>query len=287
MADIDVKEEKSNNVFKYIVLFILFLGIGVGLGIFGAKKYLDNKKSEDEPIIQQGPEDITDVDEYKQLVNKLHGFVNQYSLFYSTKGLEASKMSNLDRLVIVYDYAKSNAKTVEDKLTAVLGTKNCLDRFALDDPSANAWNTNYCTVNKVDIKLLQEYNKNLFNDDLINTNVEFINSEGKLCIIKETSYVCGNRKDAVDTGKLEVKFDIVKVTKDEGTIVIYDKGYLLDNRTSTIMLNDGHDKHYLHSADSNEFYYELKSADNLTFKHTFITTDRVNYYYVSTELVKE
>lgn len=287
MAEIDVKEEKSNNVFKYIVLFILFLGIGVGLGIFGAKKYLDNKKNEEEPVIQQGPEDITDVDEYKQLVNKLHGFVNQYSLFYSTKGLEASKMNNIDRLVIVYDYAKSNAKTVEDKLTAVLGTKNCMDRFALDDPSANAWNTNYCTVNKVDIKLLQEYNKNLFNDDLINTSVEFINSEGKLCIVKETSYVCGSRKDAVDAGKLEVKFDIIKVTKDEGTIVIYDKGYLLDNRTSTIMLNDGHDKHYLHSADSNEFYYELKSADNLTFKHTFVTTDRVNYYYVSTELVKE
>ena len=39
MADIDVKEEKSNNVFKYIFLFILFLGIGIGLGIFGAKKY--------------------------------------------------------------------------------------------------------------------------------------------------------------------------------------------------------------------------------------------------------
>lgn len=287
MADIDVKEEKSNNVFKYIFLFILFLGIGIGLGIFGAKKYLDSKKTEEEPVIQQGPEDITNVDEYKQLVNKLHGFVNQYSIFYTTKGVEASKMSNLDRLIIVYDYAKSNAKTTEEKLSAVLGTKNCLDKFALDDPNANAWNTNSCTVNKVETKMMKEFNKNLFNDDLIDVSVEFTNSQGKLCIVKENYYLCGNKKDYIDQGKLEVNFDVVKVTKDKGTIVIYDKGYLLDNRTSTIMSNDGHDKHYLHSSDSNEFYYELKSADNLTFKHTFVTTDRVNYYYVSTELVKE
>ena len=47
------------------------------------------------------------------------------------------------------------------------------------------------------------------------------------------------------------------------------------------------DKYYLHSSDSTEYYYELKNADNLTFKHTFVTKDRVNYYYVSSELVKE
>ena len=68
---------------------------------------------------------------------------------------------------------------------------------------------------------------------------------------------------------------------------IYEKGYLIDNRSNVDNPTDQYDNYYLHSFDSTNYYYELKSADNLTFKHTFKTEDRQNYYYVSTELIKE
>ena len=90
------------------------------------------------------------------------------------------------------------------------------------------------------------------------------------------------------SGELESKFDVIKVTKDSsGTIIVYEKGYLVDNRSNVNDPFDQYDNYYLHSSDSNEYYYELKSADNLIFKHTFKTDDKENYYYIGTELVKE
>jgi hypothetical protein len=282
-AEVSIREEKSGNALKNILLFIVFLAIGVAIGFFGTKKYMENKNKETEtPVIDEGPEDITDVDEYKDLINKLHSYVDGYSFFYTTKGVQASTMSNADRLYLLYDRMANDNELVDSTLTATNGVSNCIGQFALDA------GTNTCVVKKIDRNKMSEKNKSVFDDDLLDTSVTFTNSLGKLCIVSEASYMCGTplTTDGI-TGKLESKFTITKVTKQEGTIVIYDKGYLLDTRSNIMDPMDGHDKYYLHSTDSTEYYYELKNADNLSFKHTFVTKDRVNYYYVSSELVKE
>ena len=290
MAEIEV-EKKSNNALKYIILFIVFLIIGVVIGFFGTKYYMDKKGSKDSdlPQVVEGPEDITEMEEYKDLTEKLHSFVDGYALFYSTKGIKASSMSNNDRLSYIYDYLSKKSQVTEDKLIANYGSNNCIDQFGLDDPNSSIYsNNNGCTIKKVPIESFTTNNKAFFNDELIDTSGSFVNSEGKLCIVSEDSYLCGNKLgESIQEGNLEAHFSVVKVTKDEGTIVIYDKGYLLDTRSSIVNPDDGYDKYYLHSTDSTDYYHELKNADNLTFKHTFTTKDRVNYYYVSSELVKE
>ena len=89
----------------------------------------------------------------------------------------------------------------------------------------------------------------------------------------------------LEDGEVVSKFEIVKVTIDDNnTITIYDKGYLLDNRSDVEIVGD-YKNAYLHSYDASEHYYELKSSDNLTFKHVFNNIDN-KYYYVSSELYK-
>jgi len=282
-AEVAITEEKGGLALKNILLFIVFLLIGVAIGFFGAKKYMEDKeKKEETPVIDEGPEDITNVDEYKDLINRLHSYVDGYSFFYTTKGVQASTMSNGDRLYLLYDQMIKNNEKSEAVLTATNGANNCSNQFALDDGTRN------CSVVKIDRKKMSERSKNMFDDELLDTSSGFTNSLGNLCIVSEANYMCGRPLTTNGvTGKLEAKFTVTKATKQEGTIVIYDKGYLLDTRSDIMDPNDGHDKYYLHSSDSKDYYFELKNADNLTFKHTFVTKDRVNYYYVSTELVKE
>ena len=290
MAEVEV-EKKSSNAFKYIILFVVFLVVGVVEGYFGTKYYMDNKKEKEDnrPQIVEGPEDITNQEEYKDLIYKLHSFVDGYSIFYSTKGIKAESMTNNERLSYIYDYLVINSLVEEERLVASYGSNNCLNQFSLDQPVSSIYSSNNgCTVKKASLDLFTSNNKLFFNDDLIDVSVSFTNNEGKICIVSEDVYMCGNKLDEeVVEGRLEAHFSVVKVTKDEGKIEIYDKGYLTDNRSNISNPDDDFDNYYLHSSDSTEYYYELKNADNLTFKHTFITTDRVNYYYVSSELVKE
>lgn len=290
MAEVKVEEEKGGFL-RYLILFVIFMAIGVVIGILGTQKYMEYKdsKKEEAPVIDEGPEDITNVEEYTELINKLHKFVVDYSLFYTTKGVKVENMPNNDRLLMAYDYVSKDSNTiVEEKLESTLGSNSCLDTFALDD-SSNLWRRdNGCTIKKVKRSLLEEKNTQLFNDKLIDTSSSFVNSEYKFCIVSEEYYYCGNKLDeTINTGKLESKFSVIKATKDEGKIELYEKGYLLDTRSIETSLIGGHDKYYLHSSDSKDYYYELRNADNLTFKHTFVTTDRINYYYVSSEIVKE
>jgi len=271
-AEVAITEEKGGLALKNILLFIVFLLIGVAIGFFGAKKYMEDKeKKEETPVIDEGPEDITNVDEYKDLINRLHSYVDGYSFFYTTKGVQASTMSNGDRLYLLYDQMIKNNEKSEAVLTATNGANNCSNQFALDDGTRN------CSVVKIDRKKMSERSKNMFDDELLDTSSGFTNSLGNLCIVSEANYMCGRPLTTNGvTGKLEAKFTVTKATKQEGTIVIYDKGYLLDTRSDIMDPNDGHDKYYLHSSDSKDYYFELKNADNLTFKHTFVTKDRVN-----------
>ncbi len=287
------KEKKKGNKFKYFIIFVLFIGIGVGLGIFATTKYLEYKNSQDnKSVVEDGPVDITDNDKYQETIDKLRGILNGNPIFYSTKGVQVSSLDNTSRLNILYEYIiNNNLATAETLNIDFIGASTCKSGAFVLDKNVDASLTApvVCTVTRISNSLLKEYNNELFNDDILDTSVAFNVGVDKKCLVDADSYVCGNVTNMFGyTGELESKFDVIKVTKDNtGVIEIYEKGYLIDKRSNVDNPTDQYDNYYLHSSDSKEYYYELKSADNLTFKHTFKTIDNEKYYYLGTELVKE
>lgn len=288
----EVVENKSiSPTLKYILIFIIFFAIGLGLGYFGAFKYLENEKS-NEPVVEEVDElmDITDEEEAQELINSLVSMLDKDPMFYSTKGISVSTMDNTSKLRFLYNYIISNNQFTKEELASeYIGSFNCLPGFITDAGVNPSVSTNICGVSRIKKTALLDASKKLFNDEVLDTSVPFSPQDGLSCLVDADTYLCGNVTKTLNiTGELESVFSVEKVTKDiDGTIVIYEKGYLNDKRSNVNNPNDQYDNYYLHSSDSTEYYYELKSADNLTFKHTFKTDDRQNYYYVSTELVKE
>lgn len=287
------KEKKKGNKFKYFIIFVLFIGIGISAGIFGTKKYLEYINGDNnQPVEEAGPTDITDNEKYQDTINSLLGILNKDPMFYSTKGVKASSLDNKSRLILIYNYILKNEMNTSETLQPYYyGATSCLNGVFNVDSNINTTTTTTagCTVDKIKTSTFVEINNKLFNDDILDTSVEFnVNLDIK-CVLDGGSYVCGKVTNLAGyTGSLESNFEVVKATKDvDGTILIYEKGYLHDKRSNVDNLTDQYDNYYLHSSDSKEYYYELKSADNLTFKHIFKTEDKENYYYVSTELVKE
>lgn len=286
------KKKNKGHTIRNFILFILFLASGIALGYFGTIKYLEYKNNLNQPddeVVNNGPKDITEDEKSKDLINSLYATINGEVMFYSTKGINISTLDNTSKLKLVYNQLVANKQGISEKLDSLWwGAQNCNYEF-LVDPSTDVYNpTNSCTIIRINRSLFMETNKKLFNDEILDTSVTFSPEPGKSCVVDPNNgetYICGNVINQTGiTGSLESKFTIQKVTKDEdGTIVIYEKGYLVDKRST---VGTEYDNYYLHSSDSTDYYYELKSADNLTFKHTFKTDDKINYYYVSTELSK-
>lgn len=284
-------EKKKRSKFRYFIIFILFIGVGVGLGIFGTTKFLEYRENqENKPVVDDGPVEITDDVKYQNKIAQLRGILNGNQIFYSTKGLDSKSLDNTTKLNLLYDYMVSNNLSTAEAIDVdYIGSSFCKNGIFLKDVNVDVAQSSKCTVNRIKISELKSLNNRLFNDDVIDTSVSFNIGIDKKCIVDTDSYVCGNVTNVFGyIGKLESRFDVVKVTKDsDGTIAIFEKGYLKDNRSNVDNPTDQYDNYYLHSSDSKEYYYELKSADNLTFKHIFKTDDSENYYYVSSELVKE
>lgn len=287
------KEKKKGSKFKYFIVFVLFIGIGIALGRFGTQKYLDYKASQDKtPVVEDGPVDITDDSKYQDTINRLRGILDGNPMFYSTKGVSASTLDNTSRLNLLYAYIENNNLATTETLNIdFIGASTCNSGAFLLDKQVDATlpAPQICTVVRISSSLLKDLNRELFNDEILDTSVAFNVGLDRKCVVSTESYLCGSVTNVSGyIGELESKFDVTKVTKDTtGTLVIYEKGYLIDNRSNVDNPTDQYDNYYLHSSDSKEYYYELKSADNLTFKHTFKTEDNENYYYVGTELVKE
>jgi hypothetical protein len=131
---------------------------------------------------------------------------------------------------------------------------------------------------------MEELYKKMFNRTDLEA-LEFYLADTKKCVVVGEYYYCGDATALTGvTGSLDTRFSIEKVIKDnKGNIYIYDKGYLIDNRSSVVR-TEGINNYYLHAADSKDYYFELKSADNYTFKHTFKLGEDNNYYYVQSEL---
>lgn len=287
----EIKKEK--HTLRNVIVFVIFFVIGVVVGYLGTSKILENREDENDktPIVEDnGVIDITEDEGSVELINSLLAMLDNNPMFYSTKGVTASSLDNTSKLVFIYNnLKKNNVGTIEELASEMYGSTNCLNGFITDVGENALVSTNKCTVTRINKSSFLETNKKLFNDEILDTSVNFSPADGLNCVVDADSYLCGNvTKTSTITGKLESVFSIVKVTKDEeGTIEIYEKGYLNDKRSNVNDPYDQYDNYYLHSSDSTDYYYELKSADNLTFKHIFKTTDRQNYYYYSTEMVKE
>lgn len=284
--------KKRSHLFRNILIFIIFFGLGLGIGYFVTSRYLETKDIDNEPeeIVEVGPEDITKNEESQELIQNMLSIVGNNTMFYSSEGLSVDTMDNTSKLLLIYNYIISNNLGKSEELaSSFVGGITCFnDNFITDIDSTSSVSTNKCTIIRINKNAFKEVSKKLFNDDILDISVTFSPVRSKKCVVDGDTYVCGNINDVSGiTGELESKFEIEKVTKDsDGTIVIYEKGYLVDKRSNVNNPNDEYDNYYLHSSDSKEYYYELKSADNLTFKHTFKTNDRQNYYYVSSELEK-
>lgn len=285
------KNKKKQNKFKIFIIFLLFIGIGIAIGVFATKKYLEDRDLNKTPVVDDGPLEITDDAKYQELIINLRNMLNADPMFYSTKGVVASSLDNTSRLTLLYNYILNNNLAKSEELAVdYFGASKC-GEFLMDN-SFDTTSSNKCTVISFSTSLIKELNEKIFNDDILDTSVSFSIGVDKKCLLETTEttdYICGNITNLYGySGELESKFDVIKVTKDSsGTIIVYEKGYLVDNRSNVNDPFDQYDNYYLHSSDSNEYYYELKSADNLIFKHTFKTDDKENYYYIGTELVKE
>ncbi|MGN1371601.1 MAG: hypothetical protein ACI4XM_04950 [Candidatus Coprovivens sp.] len=284
------KEKNEKHILRYVLIVFLFI-LGFILGFYFTTRYLESRDNEETPIIEDdGIIDITEDKDSVELIESLLGILDKNPMFYSTQGISSSTMDNTSKLILIYNkIINKNLGTSEELPSLYYGSSNCANNF-ITDPSDNAFvYSNKCTTMRINKSSFVDINKQLFNDDILDVSVNFNPVDGVSCVVDGETYICGNVTKTSDvTGELVSVFCVVKATKDtDGTIVIYEKGYLNDKRSNVNNLNDQYDNYYLHSSDSKDYYYELKSADNLTFKHTFKTIDRQNYYYVSTELVKE
>ena len=282
---------------KYILFFLLFFIIGIIGGAFGTSKTLgikfNNKEVEEQ---EEAPkpieEDITRNPDYTERIIQLYNYLSKDNVFYNSTGVNLDTFSNEDKLRVTYEYIVNNNLSETETLQPVyFGALTCSNNFSLDVIVSSEGTTSYgniCTIHKIPVELMVSTYKKLFNNDVIDVSGPFNPKATKTCIIINDVYNCGNiiNKDAV-TGSLTSKFEVLKVIMKENTIIIYDKGYLVDTRSNVVNPNDGYDNYYLHSSDSNIYYYELKSADNLVFAHTFIMGEDGNYRYNGTTVVPQ
>lgn len=270
---------------KGFILFVLFFAVGIAAGIYGTQYFLDRMAEENrkgEPVIEEI--EITTKSEYQDLINELYDSLKGNSEYYKSSGITLDNMDKSFKYGLLYDELVSSKKDVTEVLqTTYYGSGVCEYGF-LADYSDGTGVVNTCTINKILISDMEELYKKMFNRTDLEA-VEFYPADTKKCVVVGEYYYCGDATALTGvTGSLDTRFSIEKVIKDnKGNIYIYDKGYLIDNRSSVVR-TEGISNYYLHAADSKDYYFELKSADNYTFKHTFKLGEDNNYYYVQSEL---
>lgn len=288
-----IDSKKSNNTIKYIIFSIIFFALGLSIGVVCTNKVLSTKDKETTKVVEEnGPLDITESEDYQATISKLLNIMNKDIVFYNSSGLSVTNMANDIKIKLSYNYIMNNNLVSTETIDAISWTATVCNYDFLTEYAANAdgttYNTGKCNVERISFDLIRNTYNDLFNDSNIDLSQAFIVSNDRKCIIENESYVCGKIQNVSGiTGSLDSKFSIEKVTIDEdSTIKIYEKGYLVDTRSNIINPNDGYDNYYLHSSDSTAYYYELRSADNFTFVHTFKLNEKNNYYYVDTILEK-
>lgn len=279
-----MEEVSRNNSIKYILCIIFFFFLGCAIGIIGTKKFLNTKTNEKQSNPTTGVVDITESSEYQATIEKLHAIVNKDSIYYSSLGFDPISADNDFKLKFAFSSVFSNQNYTTESWYAIDWFSGVCANDFLVDLLETGQSTGGCTLYRMAPDVIRNAYMTTFPQATLET-VEFLTNDGKRCFLDEYGYLCGTVTRDVVTGELTPKFSIVKVLRDEdGTIRIYDKGYLEDNRSNVVNPDDGIDHYYLHSSDSIDYYYELKSADNLTFVHEFQLDENRNYYYVKSYL---
>lgn len=278
---------KSSN-FKYILFFVVFFIAGMALGILGAKKFL---VKEDEPqatpvVVEEKEKDISNAPEYQDTIIYLKNLIDKNPIYYRSTGVDASQLSNDEKLKIVYEYVVRDTN-LEPAIDYPISweSQECNGGLLVDlnaNDNGTTYNAGFCTYYVLPINKVMDSYRIIFN----NVNIEmatFDANEHYRCVLGEESFACGLYNRINYTGTVENNFQIRKVTLEEdGTINVYESGYLKDTRSFVNIPDDGIDNYYLHSSDSELYYYELRKDDNLTFKHVFKKDSNNKYYYVKT-----
>ena len=275
--------KKAGSVFKYILLFLVFLSIGVVIGVYGSKKYLESRKTvapEETPAQEKEVviTNITDDSTYTALVNDLYASLAKNPAFYTSSGFNITEATNEEKLALVYYYIVTNKlDTVETLPSAWEGTycvfNEGLNSFIVDSAGAG------CTVTYISTTLMDETYKKIFGDTGLEMVATFPANEYRTCVLTGDRYTCGRVTGTIYNGSLQPKMDILKVELYDEDIVITEKGYLYDNRSNLTIPDKNY---YLHSSDSTEYYFELKSSENLYFIHTFVKNEDGSYSYLKT-----
>lgn len=286
----DFNGDNKSGTFKYIIFFVVFFIIGAVLGVVGAKKFLvkddsnEAKPTVEEPVIK----DISNDQEYQKTITDLKNLIGQNPIYYRSTGVDASQLTNDEKLKIVYEYVirDTNLETALD-YPLYWESQECASGFLVDlnvNDNGTTYNAGICTYYILPNSKVKEVYRTIFN----NENIElatFDANEHYRCVAGTDNYACGLIKRIDYTGTIENNFQIRQVTLEEdGTINIYESGYLKDTRSFVNIADDGIDNYYLHSSDSALYYYELRKDDNLTFKHVFKKDSNNKYYYVKTVL---
>lgn len=284
----DFNNENKGETFKYILFFVVFFIAGTALGIIGAKKFLvDDEKPNNAPVVEETlVKDISNEQDYQKTIADLKNLIGQNLIYYRSTGVDASQLTNDEKLQIVYEYVvrDTNLETAIDYPT-YWESQECASGFLVDlnvNDNGTTYNAGFCTYFILPNSKVMDSYRTIFNNENIQLTT-FDANEHYRCVAGTDNYACGLIKRIDYTGKIENNFQIRKVTlEDDGTINIYESGYLKDTRSFVNIADDGIDNYYLHSSDSELYYYELRKDDNLTFKHVFKKDSNNKYYYVKT-----
>ena len=221
---------------------------------------------------------ITDDSTYTALVNDLYASLAKNPAFYTSKGFNIEEATNEEKLALVYYYIIANKQDSVETLPSAWEGTYCVFNDGLNSFIVDAAGSG-CTVNNIPTTLIDETYKKLFGDTGLEKVATFPANEYKTCVLVGDRYVCGRVTGTIYNGSLQPKMDILKVELYDEDIVITEKGYLYDNRSN---LTTPDKNYYLHSSDSTEYYFELKSSENLYFIHTFVKNQDGSYSYLKT-----
>lgn len=297
MANVEevMESHDSNNGFKYLLCFCIFFILGGVLGIILTTKYLEMQDEDGNNLSKNNNTksiDITNDKDYESTINSLYSINSTSSLFYNSNGISNETITRDQLLDYIYKYLVKENKYTTDVINALYwGSNVCNNDFLVStgtNSDGSTFSVGGCDVKNITFVEVNNAAKKLFGISNVDNSAEFISNDNVKCVINGEGYMCGSITSTTGiTGELTPKFEITKVTKEEdGSIIIYDKGYLVDTRSNIVNSDDGYENYYLHSSDSTAYYYELKSADNLTFKHVFKMDNDRNYYLASNEVVK-
>ena len=195
---------KKNNSFLYIFIVILFLALGIILGVYGTKKYLSSKAEDDVVEEVDGVIDITDKKEYSETIKNLYALVSSNTIFYTSKGVSLETMDNNTKLSLMYTYALNNGLGSDDQFPwSYYGSSTCEYDFIVDPLEDTTSQT--CSVVTIPVSSFVDNYKKLFNNSLLDTSVNFKPSEYKSCVLDGENYVCGN------VGNVQGSLDIKKL----------------------------------------------------------------------------